>query len=115
LQQGDLERVAAVGPTAPREFAAPLASGDGVAPVIAPSFGGVQRIADGLPDLRAIRAGRTAFGRGWIGMTPRGAYETVGLQVTPLLPSWGWLILAALTAIGGWVIEGRRAVTARAK
>ena len=115
LQQGDLERVVAVGPTAPREFAAPLADGTAVAPLIAPSFGGVLRIADGLPDLRAIRAGRTAFGRGWIGITPRGAYETVGLRVTPALPSWAWLILAALTAIGAWLIEGRRAVTTRAK
>ena len=115
LQQGDLERVVAVGPPAPREFAAPLADGTAVAPLIAPSFGGVLRIADGLPDLRAIRAGRTAFGRGWIGITPRGAYETVGLRVTPALPSWAWLILAALTAIGAWLIEGRRAVTTRAK
>lgn len=103
LKQGDLERVVAVGPAAPREFAEPLASADAMT-----LTGGVAWIEAGLPDLRAIRAGRTTYGRDWLGITPRGATQTIGLQVNPLLPSWAWAILAALTALAGWLMEGRR-------
>ena len=103
LKQGDLERVVAVGPAAPREFAEPLASADALK-----LTGGVAKIEDGLPDLRTIRAGRTPYGRDWLGITPRGATETIGLQVNPLLPPWAWVILAAFAAVGGWLMEGRR-------
>ncbi len=34
--------------------------------------------------------------------------QTIGLKVNPLLPSWAWAILAALAALGGWLMEGRR-------
>ena len=103
LKQGDLERVVAVGPAAPREFAEPLARGDGLT-----LSGGVARIEQGLPSLRTIRAGRTTFGRDWLGILPRGATQTIGLKVNPLLPAWAWAILAALAALGGWLMEGRR-------
>lgn len=103
LKQGDLERVVAVGPAAPREFAEPLARGDGLT-----LSGGVARIEQGLPSLRAIRAGRTTFGRDWLGIVPRGATQTIGLKVNPLLPAWAWAIMAALAALGGWLMEGRR-------
>jgi hypothetical protein len=109
LKQGDLERVVAVGPAAPREFAEPLARGDGLT-----LSGGVARIEQGLPSLRAIRAGRTTFGRDWLGVMPRGATQTIGLKVNPLLPPWAWAILAALAALGGWLMEGRR-INRRAK
>jgi hypothetical protein len=68
----------------------------------------VQRIEDGLPDLRLVREGRPAAGRGWIGLTPRNAYQTVDLRVMPLLPAWAFLLLAALLAVGAWLREGRR-------
>ena len=35
----------------------------------------IVRIEDGLPDLREVREGRPAAGRGWIGITPREAYR----------------------------------------
>lgn len=106
LKQGDLERVVAVGPAAPREFAEPLANA--ILPMLT---GGVARIESALPALRAIRAGRATFGRDWLAITPRGATETIGLQVNPLLPPWAWAILAAITALGGWLMEGRRKTT----
>lgn len=111
LKQGELERVVAVGPAAPREFAEPLANADAMT-----LTGGVARIETGLPDLRPIRAGRTTSGRDWLGITPRGATETIGLQVNPLMPPWAWAILAAFAALGGWLMEGRRRakITARA-
>jgi hypothetical protein len=55
-----------------------------------------------------VRDGRPASGRGWIGITPRGAYVTQDVQVAPLLPGWVWLLLAAAMAIAAWLIEGRK-------
>ena len=34
-------------------------------------------------------------GRGWIGIAPRGAYETEEVRVVTLLPGWAWLLLVA--------------------
>ena len=109
LQQGDLVRVIAVGPAAPREFIETLATGDVLAPVVAATNGGILKLQDGLPTVRSVREGRTAFGRGWIGVTPRGAYVTEDLRVTELLPAWLLLLLAAGLAVAAWLVEGRKA------
>ena len=108
LVEGDHEAVIGLGPAAPREFEQTIATGDLLAPVIAPLRGGVWRLEDGLPTLRAVREGRPAAGRGWIGLTPRGAYETRDVTQTALLPGWLILILASALIVGGWLREGRR-------
>jgi hypothetical protein len=108
LEQGDLTRVVAVGPSAPREFVETIASGAVLEPVVTPTNGGITRLEDGVPDIRAVREGRPAVGRGWVGITPRGAYVTQDLTIAPLLPGWVWLLLAAGLAIAAWLIEGRR-------
>ncbi|MEF3048586.1 hypothetical protein [Pseudotabrizicola sp. L79] len=108
LEQGDLTRVVAIGPSAPREFVQTIASGDVLAPVVTPTNGGILRLEDGAPDIRSVREGRPAFGRGWIGVTPRGAYVTQDVKVAALLPGWAWLILAAALSIAAWLIEGRK-------
>jgi hypothetical protein len=108
LQQGDLVRVIAVGPAAPREFIETLATGDVLAPVVAATNGGILKLQDGLPTVRSVREGRTAFGRGWIGVTPRGAYVTEDLRVIELLPAWLLLLLATGLAVAAWLVEGRK-------
>jgi hypothetical protein len=108
LQQGDLARVVAVGPSAPKEFEQTIASGAGLAPLVTASRGGILPLEAGMPDIRAVREGRPAAGRGWIGIVPRGAYVTGDVQVSDLLPAWLWLVLAALAAIAAWTVEGRR-------
>lgn len=108
LEQGDLTRVVAVGPSAPREFVETIASGAVLEPVVTPTNGGITRLEDGVPDIRAVREGRPAVGRGWVGITPRGAYVTQDLTIAPLLPGWVWLLLAAGLAIAAWLLEGRR-------
>ncbi|QYZ68225.1 glutamine amidotransferase [Neotabrizicola shimadae] len=114
LEQGDLTRVVAVGPAAPKEFEQALASPDLVAPAVEARRGGVLSIEDGLPDVRQVGEGRAAAGRGWIGVTPRGAALTEDLSVAPLLPAWVWLVLAALFAVAAWLVEGRRGTPRRA-
>ncbi|MEH7828249.1 hypothetical protein [Gemmobacter denitrificans] len=107
LAQGDLATVVAVGPPAPKEFEQILASPDPLKPVITPTGGGTLRIADRLPDLRQVETGRTAAGRGWLGITPREAHLTTDIRITPLLPGWAWLLLAAGFAVLAWLMEGR--------
>ena len=108
LRQGDLARVVAVGPSAPREFEATIASGAGLTPLVTATKGGILSLEAGTPDIRQVREGRPAAGRGWIGITPRGAYVTGDIQISALLPAWLWLMLAAVTAIAAWAVEGRR-------
>ncbi len=90
LAEGGHETVIGLGPPAPREFEDTIASGDLLKPVIESMRGGVFRLEDGLPGLRDIREGRPAAGRGWIGLTPRGAYETRDVTQSPLLLKRGW-------------------------
>ena len=113
LAQGDLSRVVAVGPSAPKEFEETIASGDLLAPIVAPTRGGILRLEPGVPEVRVVREGRPAAGRGWIGITPRGAYVTGDIQVADLVPGWLYLLLAAGAAVAAWLVEGRRGGKAR--
>lgn len=108
LKQGDLSRVVALGTATPREFAEPMATPAVLAPLALASHGGVSALSDGVPDLRDVRAGRPAAGRGWIGLTPRGAYQTGEMRVVPVLPAVLWLMLAGLALVAAWITEGRR-------
>ncbi|MEI2687842.1 MAG: hypothetical protein V9G14_17620 [Cypionkella sp.] len=108
LEQGNLTRVVGVGPSAPREFVETIANATSLAPVVAPMQGGIVPIDSGLPALREVREGRPAAGRGWLGITPRGAHITQDLRIVQLLPAWLLLVLASLLAIASWLIEGRR-------
>ena len=106
--EGDKEAVFALGPAAPREFVETVASGDKLEPLVAPLRGGIMRIEDGIPGLRMVSEGRNAAGRGWIGLTPRAAYLTTNITVTPLVSPWLFLLFAALLTVGAWLREGRR-------
>ncbi|SFR45390.1 hypothetical protein SAMN04488005_2134 [Yoonia tamlensis] len=108
LTDGVENSVIALGPAAPREFEQTIATGDTLAPVIAATGGGMLAVSDGDFSIRAVRAGRPAQGRGWIGITPRDAYQTADIRITPILPAWAWLLLAAMLSIGAWLREGRR-------
>jgi len=113
LEQGDLKTVMALGPSAPREFEETIASGDKLKPVVTPTRGGIVRLEEGAPDIRAVGEGRVAAGRGWIGITPRGAYVTQDVRVGALLPGWLWLLLAAGLIVAAWLLEGRRGARAK--
>ncbi len=108
LVNGDQETVIGLGPAAPQEFVETIATGEVMEPVVSSLRGGTLRLEDGLPRLRDVRAGRPAAGRGWIGLTPRGAYETRDVRQTNLLPGWLVLVLSALFITLAWLREGRR-------
>ncbi len=108
LTNGDQSAVIGLGPAAPREFEQTIATADVLAPVIATLRGGTIRLEEGLPRLRNVRAGRPAAGRGWIGLTPRDAFETRDVRQTNLLPGWLVLLLSLGLLTAAWLREGRR-------
>ncbi|WP_424177227.1 hypothetical protein [Yoonia sp. TsM2_T14_4] len=108
LDDGDQQAVIALGTAAPREFEQTIATGDMLAPLIDAQRGGIMPVSAGAVDIRAVRAGRPATGRGWIGITPRGAFQTADIKITPLVPAWLFLLLAAMLSVGAWLREGRR-------
>jgi len=107
LKEDALSAVVGLGPAAPREFVQTIASGEALTPLVEEMRGGVMRLEDGLPAIREVRVGRPAAGRGWIGLTPREAYETLDVRQTPLAPEWLVLLLAAGLIVGAWLREGR--------
>ncbi len=107
LSEGDRSSVIALGPAAPKEFEATIASAALLEPVVSPTRGGIVRVADGLPDLRRVREGRPAAGRGWLGITPREAYLTADVTIVPMVSSWLFLLLASMLMLGAWLREGR--------
>ena len=108
LTDGEKDAVIALGPAAPKEFEQTIASIDALEPLVNARRGGVLSIEDGTPDLRRVREGRPASGRGWLGIVPREAYLTAEVAVRPFLPSWLFLLVAAILAVGAWLWEGRR-------
>ncbi|PSL21347.1 hypothetical protein [Shimia abyssi] len=108
LRNGEEEAVIGLGPAAPREFVETIASDAVLAGLIEARDGGSFALEDGLPSVRNVREGRPAAGRGWIGLTPREAYETLDIARTPLLPAWAVLLLTGLMIVTGWLREGRR-------
>lgn len=108
LENGDETAVIGLGPAAPVEFERTIASDAALRPVIDATNGGVQAMTDGVPRIREVREGRPAAGRGWIGITPRGAYETMSVSQMALLPPWLVLLLVSGLILAGWLREGRR-------
>jgi hypothetical protein len=108
LENGEESAVIGLGPAAPVEFERTIASDAALRPVIDATNGGVQAMADGVPRIREVREGRPAAGRGWIGITPRGAYETMSVSQMALLPPWLVLLLVSGLILAGWLREGRR-------
>src|SRR5262249_38432614 len=107
LENGDQKAVAVVGPSAPKEFADPVSTGDILAPLATATRGGIRRLEDGMPDLRLVREGRVAEGRGWIGLADREAYQLRDIRQVDLAPGWLSLILAAGLVFIAWRVEGR--------
>jgi hypothetical protein len=108
LENGDQTAVIGLGPAAPREFINTVGTAELLQPAVDSTRGGVMALENGLPDIRNVREGRPAAGRGWIGLTPRNAFETRDVRATALLPGWLVLMLSALFIVSAWLREGRR-------
>jgi hypothetical protein len=99
--------LAAAGPLNPIEFADVRATPDKLAPIVSASGGGVFWIADGIPQIRRVAAGRVTAGNGWLGLRENDDYTVAGFTETPLLPGIAALFLAIGALIAAWRREGR--------
>jgi hypothetical protein len=107
LSEGDAQTVVATGPVTPIEFADPIATPALLAPLVGSSGGGAFALQDGLPDIRVVREGRVAAGRGWAGVVSRGAYVVQDVRLSPLAKGWIYLLAAAFFSLLAWRVEGR--------
>jgi len=108
LREGEVESVAAVGPASPREVEDPVSGSERLALLLQATGGGALRLEDNPdPQIRRVREGRTAHGRGWLGLSLRNAYDVKDIRLSPLLPAWAWMLMAGLLALGAWRVEGR--------
>ena len=108
LTQDELETVVGLGPAAPREFEATIASAAALTPLLEATRGGALALEDGVPGVRNVREGRPAAGRNWIGLTAREAFETLDVARAPLLPGWLVLLMVSGFILMGWLREGPR-------
>jgi hypothetical protein len=108
LEVDELKAVFAIGPSAPREFEKTIANVDVLQSILAATNGGVLRLEEFVaPRLRSVRSGRSASGRGWLGVTPRNAYLATDIRLTPILPAWTFMVLVAGLMLAAWRWEGR--------
>jgi len=112
VSDGERMAIAAVGALNPVEFADVRTTDEPVKVAVNATGGQVLWLADGLPDLRRVRAnrdtgGREPGGRGWIGLRANGDYVVAGITQVPLLPGIALFVVALLTLILAWRREGR--------
>ncbi len=107
VSDGSRTALAAAGPLNPIEFADVRATPDKLAPIVSASGGGLFWIADGIPEIRRVAAGRATAGGGWLGLRENGDYTVAGFTETPLLPGIAALLLAIGALIAAWRREGR--------
>ncbi|MSP67252.1 MAG: hypothetical protein EXQ96_03955 [Alphaproteobacteria bacterium] len=98
VADGTRTALAAVGALNPLEFADLRATEDNLATLVAATAGGIRWLADqGVPEIRRTRPGRSAEGRGWIGLRANHSYLVTGIRQVPLLPVL--LVLSGLLAL----------------
>ncbi|WGF86781.1 hypothetical protein [Marinivivus vitaminiproducens] len=108
VTDGPLSAFAAVRPVSARERADVLATDAPLGPTVERTGGGAFWLGeDGTPELRPIAPGRTAAGRGWLGLEQNGRYVVTDTAQLPLFPPWLALTLLLGTLATAWWREGR--------
>ncbi|HWD49979.1 MAG TPA: hypothetical protein VG309_08615 [Rhizomicrobium sp.] len=107
LSDGTLNAVAASGPLNPKEVADMRATDSILNDPVRATGGSVHWLEDGMPDIRHVSSGATAYGSNWIGLRTNSAYRVTSVEQMPLLPAWLAFILLIGTLMLAWRQEGR--------
>jgi len=107
VSDGRREALAAAGTINPIEFSDLRSTGAVLGPLAERTGGGLYWIADGLPDMRMVRADRNRSGKDWIGMVENRAYVVTGVAQTSLLPPVALILLLLSLVMAAWWREGR--------
>ena len=107
LSDGEQDALVAVGALNPVELADVATTDAVLSPIAQASAGSITWIAEtNVPSLRRVAAGRTAAGRGWIGLRENGDYVVAGVTLMPALPAALALLLVMGTLVLAWRREG---------
>ncbi|HEX3674026.1 MAG TPA: hypothetical protein VHU87_07105 [Rhizomicrobium sp.] len=104
---GTLSAVAASGPLNPKEVSDMRATDAILKAPAAATGGSVHWLSDGMPDIRRVSPGSTAFGDDWIGLNANRAYRVTSVEQRALLPVWLALLLIVGSLLAAWRMEGR--------
>jgi hypothetical protein len=107
VSDGKRTALAAVGNLNPREYADMRATADRLEKLAAATGGGIHWIEDGMPELRRVREGRLASGRGWFGILANRDYRVASVRQIPMLPGYVMLLLGLGALVLAWRREGR--------
>ncbi|MGH6928564.1 MAG: hypothetical protein ACREEV_09630, partial [Dongiaceae bacterium] len=108
VSDGAHRAFAASGDLNPIELTDLRSTGDRLRPIVEATNGGIERLAgDGVPDIRRVKPGRDAAGRGWIGLRSNEDYVVAGVDQAPLLPAMVVLLLGLGATMLAWRREGR--------
>jgi hypothetical protein len=104
---GTLSAVAASGPLNPKEVSDMRATDAILKAPTAATGGSVHWLSDGMPSIRRVSPGSTAFGDDWIGLNANRAYRVTSVEQRALLPVWLALLLIMGSLLVAWRMEGR--------
>lgn len=103
FSDGTLVKLAAVGALNPIEFSDLRTTEAVLKPIVEATNGGLHWAAeDGMPNIRRVRADRSASGRDWIGLRANEDYVVIGVSLAALLPELLLLALILGLATIGW-------------
>lgn len=107
VTDGKLTTMGAVGSPNPKEFSDLVTTDKQLGPLAKATGGGVFWLGDeAFPGIRRVDPGRTATGRGWIGLVANNAYNVSRLETQSLLSPWVLLTLAVGLLAMAWYREG---------
>ncbi|MDF1790822.1 MAG: hypothetical protein P1U88_02880 [Thalassobaculaceae bacterium] len=105
LTDGEQDTLVAVGALNPVELTDVATTDARLGPIADATGGSVTWLSDtAVPSMRRVAPGRTATGRGWIGLRENGDYVVAGVSLLPALPA----ALALTLMLGMLVLAWRR-------
>jgi len=109
VSDGRRQAFAASMPANPPEFADLRSEPSRLQALVNATGGAARWVGEGagVPEIRAVTAGRDAQGTSWIGLRKREDHTVTGIAALPLLPPWLMLPLLLGVAILAWRREAR--------
>ena len=106
VRQGQRTTAAAIGGRPSLEQASLASTAAVLRPIARANRGGLQWLAEGAPEVRAVQRGATA-GRGWFGFRADPVWRVTGERRAPLAPPLLLAVVLASLLLLAWWREGR--------
>jgi len=109
LSSGEVSAISAIGTLNPKEYTKLQPTSEILKPLADGTGGGLfpTELTGSVPDIRRVKANKTALGTNWMGLIAHEDYAVTASQRSPLAPGWLFFILAMLAMGGAWLREGK--------